>query len=97
MSFAVLFVFPFRGVWLFSTHPLVVCGPADAIIEDRGVFQEFVNLHITCMIGGIVPERTYLSRIVGLPIGIYLIYNILYFLDSPLPGFCRQAGSKYVD
>ncbi len=78
VRFAVLFVSPLAAVFSFCTHPQVVLGPFFRIITPVFIADKEVCLHITGVIGRVVPEGSCLCRVGTLPVVIYFGYDIAH-------------------
>ena len=91
LSFAVLTVFPFLRVWFCGTFPMIMFSPTYAIVQHLLVLQQLIRFNIACVIGRFVPKGSNFSRVVGLPIGVYLSDNVLYLVGSPLSSLCAHG------
>ena len=85
LSLTVGLVFPFAGVSLARTLPLVVLGPFYAIVEHLLVLQQFIHLYVSSMIGCIVPERAHFRLVVLLPVGVHLPDYVPHLGGCPFP------------
>ena len=66
-------VFPLRLIVRSGSFPMVVFRPIGGIFQIRGVTGQFIDLHIARVIGSIVPKRTYLRRVVFLPVTVHFV------------------------
>ena len=77
LPLAIVGILPLRLVLFPSALPQVVASPRVTIGQPAGIAQQFIGLHITRMVGSIIPERAHLRPMGGLPLVVDL-RNDLY-------------------
>ena len=86
LVFAILAVFPLRGVGFAGPLPQVVLGPARAVVLPGGLSQQLASLHVARMVHGFVPEAAHFGLVVLLPMVVYAGDEGGHLLSGPVPG-----------
>ncbi len=94
LAFAVVLVFPLGRVGLGGSLPLVVLGPARAVVQHLLVVQQFIHFDVAGVVGGVVPEGAHLGLVVRLPVGVHLADDVFHFVCRPLPGLGSESGQQ---
>ena len=94
LAFTIVLVLPLGRIRLFRPFPLVMLCPTDTVVEHLFILQQVVHLHITGVVGSVIPEGAHLGFVMGLPVGVHPSDHLFYLISLPGLGLHTEGHQE---